>query len=377
MGSEKSIFMRVLALSSYPIEAAATRFRIEQFMRPLHDRGIEVELSPFLDGNGFRQLYSSGGAPKKAKSVFGGVAARVGQTLRSKRYDLLLVQREAMPFGPGVFEWLYRTAGRLPLVLDLDDATYVPYESPTYGKVGSYLKFFGKTNRLIDRADLVICGNRFIAKYVDSRGSRSVVIPTVVDTSVFTPGPSESEIPRMGWIGTHSTFPFLERIFPILQRLATKHRFKLRIVGSGRRNVELEGVEVENLEWHLEREVADFRSLDIGLYPISVSASANDDWLAGKSGFKAVQYMAVGVPSVMSPVGVCGEMGEPGVTHLNAATDTDWYNRLEKLLSEPGLRQQMGERARMYALEHFSLDKHAEMLADALKSVHEKATVRS
>ncbi|HJS51235.1 MAG TPA: hypothetical protein VJ781_04990, partial [Pyrinomonadaceae bacterium] len=289
-----------------------------------------------------------------------------------KKYDLLMIQREAMPFGPGVFEWIHQIVGRLPIVLDLDDATYVPYESPTYGKLGSYLKFFGKTNRLIDRADLVVCGNRFIAKHVESRGSRTLVIPTIVDTDVFTPAPKANEIPVIGWIGTHSTFPFLERIFPILRKLASKYPFRLKIVGSGRRSVKIDDVVVETHEWKLEREVADFQSLDVGLYPISVSPSANDDWLAGKSGFKAVQYMSVGVASVISPVGVCGEIGVAGTTHLNARTDEDWYNNLEKLLSEPESRQRIGKSARTYALEHFSLEKHVEMLASALRSVRYK-----
>ena len=352
-----------MALSSFPVEAAATRFRVEQFIQPLRERDIEIELSPFLDGAGFKQLYSKSGSANKAANVFRAVAARTAKTFRSRRYDLLFIQRESMPFGPGIFEWLYRTMGRLPIVLDLDDATYVPYESPTYGKLGSYLKFFGKTNRLIDRAELVVCGNRFIAAHVESRGTPSIIIPTIVDTDVFAPAARTNEIPILGWIGTHSTFPFLEQIFPILRRLARKYEFKVKVVGSGRSKVSIEGAEVENLEWKLEREVADFQSLDIGLYPISVSPSANDDWLAGKSGFKAVQYMSVGVPSVISPVGVCAEIGKAGQTHLNATTDEDWYNDLEKLLSEPESRQGIGKNARAYALEHFSLNDHDDLFA--------------
>ena len=366
--------MRVLGVCSYPIEAAATRFRLDQYVEPLREHGIKLTVRPFLGSAEFRQLYRKSGFSKllfpTARSVF----RRFRDVLESGSYDLLYVQREAMPFGPGFFEWIYQTVGRLPTVLDLDDATYIPYESPTYGKLGSYLKFFSKTNRLIDRADLVISGNRFIAKHVESRGSDTVVIPTIVDTDVFTPAAKGNEVPVMGWIGTHSTFPFLERIFPILHELAGKFRFRLKIVGSGRPAVDIPGIEIENLEWRLDREVIDFQTLDIGLYPISVSSSANDDWLAGKSGFKAIQYMSVGVPSVISPVGVCGEIGEAGATHLNAATDKDWYNHLDKLLSEPEVRVRMGQSARRYAEEHFSLPKHAVILANTLRSVRGKHT---
>lgn len=361
--------MKILALTSYPEEAAATRFRVGQFIGPLATRGIEIELRPFLDGDQFRSLYRSGNTAAKLAGMAGSISKRIGGLANARQYDLLFVQREAMFFGPAIFEWLYQRIGRMPMVLDLDDATYVPYDSPTYGRIGSFLKFFGKTNRLIDRADLVICGNRFIAEYVEKRGTRTVVIPTIVDTDQFIPIDKTNAVPVLGWIGTHSTFPFLTKLFPVLSDLALKHTFRLKIVGSGAESVEIPGIEIENLQWDLEREIADFQLLDIGLYPMSVSDSANDDWLAGKSGFKAVQYMAVGIPSVMSPVGVCAEMGETGKTHFNAETPQDWYNHLDKLLSDRDLRVRMGENARRYAVEHFSLGKHSQTLADAFESV--------
>jgi glycosyltransferase involved in cell wall biosynthesis len=108
--------------------------------------------------------------------------------------------------------------------------------------------------------------------------------------------------PTIGWIGTHTTLPYLEAIAPALEELATRHRFKLKVVG-GARSLNLRGVEVEELNWSLDREVEDFRSLDIGLYPL-----ADDEWSRGKSGFKAVQYLSCGVPFIASPVGVVGEM---------------------------------------------------------------------
>jgi glycosyltransferase involved in cell wall biosynthesis len=361
--------MKVLTLATYPSEAAATRFRVEQFVQPLVSRGINIDVRPFLSGEQFGSLYREGGTAGKLIGMAGSVVRRIGGLLSTGRYDLLFIQREAMPFGPAVFEYLFQKIGRLPMVLDLDDATYVRYVSPTYGRLGSALKFFGKTDNLIDRADLVISGNRFIAEYVERRGSTSIVIPTIVDTDIFRPIVKDNEVPVIGWIGTHSTFPFIEKIFPVMRELTKKHQFKLLLVGSGRETVVLEGVEVETVRWSLEREVSDFQGLDIGLYPISTSASASEDWLAGKSGFKAIQYMAVGLPFVMSPVGVCGEIGVHGETHFNAESDEDWYNYLDALLSDQELRLKMGVNSRRYSIEHFHMERHAETLAQALNSV--------
>jgi glycosyltransferase involved in cell wall biosynthesis len=283
-----------------------------------------------------------------------------------------------MIFGPPVVEWLSTKLGGVPVVLDLDDATYVPYDSPTYGRLGAALKWFRKTDDLIRWARVVTCGNRNIAEYVSRKGTRAVVIPTVVDTDIFRPAPEagtgapEGEAgdrpPVLGWIGTHSTFPFLESIFPVLRELAREHRFRLKVVGAGAHQPELPGVEVEYLDWKLDREVEDFRSLDVGLYPLTALGNAPNEWLAGKSGFKAVQYMAVGVPFVVTPVGVCAEMGEAGATHLAATTPDEWRAALASLLSDAHLRRRMGEAGRRHALEHYGLRAQAEKLAAALRS---------
>lgn len=359
--------MKVLALCSYPVEAAATRFRLAQFVEPLSEFGIELDVRPFLSGSRFQNLYGPGRSIENFFGLITPALRRISLIAASRKYDLLLVQREAMFFGPAVFEWLYRVVGRIPMVLDLDDATYVRYVSPSYGRLGSSLKFFGKTDSLIRSSAIVICGNRHIAQYVESLGQKAVVIPTVVDTEVFRPVEKHNEVPVLGWIGTHSTFPFLKWIFPVLESLAKKHRFALRVVGAGVDEIAVDGVEVSNLPWQLDREVEDFQSVDIGLYPMTLSSSASNEWLLGKSGFKAIQYMAVGVPFVMSPIGVASELGDPGVTHLNATTPDDWYTHLDKLLSDESLRARMGKAGRQHSLEEFTVSRQAELLAKTLK----------
>ncbi|MEZ5428959.1 MAG: glycosyltransferase family 4 protein [Pyrinomonadaceae bacterium] len=362
--------MKVLGLCSYPIESAATRYRLTQFTSPLAAQGIDLTVSPFLDSRQFSLLYRNKSLTGKIVELWKPLMRRFAEVLKGRKFDLILIQREAMFFGPAFFEGLFRLVGKYPLILDLDDATYIRYVSPTYGKIGSFFKFFGKTDALIKKSAVVTCGNRFIADYVEKKGTKAVVIPTVVDTDRFRPAEERIEsAPVIGWIGTHSTFPFLKSIFPVLEKLAEKHDFVLKIVGAGVDKVELNGVKVQNLPWKLDRELSDFQSFDIGLYPMTTISSANEEWLAGKSGFKAIQYMAVGIPFVMTPVGVCAEIGRPGETHFNALTDEDWYNALVKLLSAESLRQRMGEQSRACSLEHYTVGAQAEILARTLHCV--------
>jgi glycosyltransferase involved in cell wall biosynthesis len=370
----EALAMNVLALASYPIEAAATRYRLAQFVGPLRECGIEVSVRPFLDSQLFASLYDRKHLPGTAMGLLKAALKRLADATAARKSDVLLLQREAVLFGPPLIEWLATKLARCPMVLDLDDATYVPYTSPSFGRVARTLKWFSKTDDLIRWSKIVTCGNRAIAEYVSSKGVLARIIPTVVDTDRFRPKEHSDtdDLPVLGWVGTHSTLPYLESIVPTLEQLARSHRFRLKVVGSGRPCVSIPGVEVENLHWRLEREVEDFRSFDIGLYPIDAQLYANR-WAAGKSGFKAIQYMAVGIPYVATPVGASAEIGEVGVTHFCASTSEEWANSLETLLNDPERRRTMGAAGRRHAIEHYNLPAQTKKLAQALRDAAESS----
>ena len=358
--------MKVLGLASYPVQAAATRYRLEQFIDPLAKRGIELSVRPFLTAQLFEKLYQRQALARTSLGLMYSALLRLGDLTLIPGVDVVLIQREAMMFGPPLFEWFAARVLRRPMVLDLDDATYVSYTSATYGRLGRTLKWFSKTDDLIRWAKIVTCGNRAIAEYVTNKGATARLIPTVVDTDLFCPLPRRNDGSTVvGWIGTHSTFPYLESIFPVLQDLAKTYQFRLKIVGAGRQEVRVAGVEVENLEWDLAREIPDFQSFDIGLYPIESSLYAAK-WATGKSGFKAIQYMAVGIPYVSTPVGASAEIGEVGTTHFSATNADEWRNALALLLSDTDKRRRMGMAGREYATKHYCLHDQADKLASAL-----------
>jgi glycosyltransferase involved in cell wall biosynthesis len=363
--------MKVLALSSYPMEAAATRFRIGQYIEPLREKGIYIDLRPFLDQRSFSSFYSSGNRIGKALSLLPSLTQRFS-LLSPSRYDAVFVQREAMLIGPPLFEWYFSSIKEIPMILDLDDATYVPYESPSFGRLGSLLKSFGKADWLIDHAKTVVCGNNYIADYVTSRGGNAVILPTTVDGSIFKPITKSERVPVIGWIGTHSTYPLLEKVFPVLERLAKTNQFILRVIGSGCQEISIPGVRVEIIDWNQAREPFDFADLDIGLYPLSVVSNAPAEWLAGKSGFKAIQYLAVGIPFVMTPIGVCTTIGRHGVTHFNADSAEEWFAHLQCLLSSFEMRKTMGSSGRELFKSEYSLSSNIDVLATAITDLMNK-----
>ena len=364
--------MKVLGLCAAPEISASTRYRMAQYVEPLRRRGIDLEVRPFLSSEQYARFYENTGTAARLGVVAGPLVRRFFDALDARGADVIFVQREALFFGPAIFEWIARNLGRSPMVLDLDDAVHIPYRSERYGRLGTALKFFGKTDALIRKSRVVICGGRPLAEYVGRLGAKSVVVPTVVDPKEFAPNESENDPPVVGWIGTASTAPFLRSIMPAIRRSARKHDLLLRVRGAGDVPLDLEGINADLQPWRLETEIADFRSIDIGLYPLVETDAVPRAYLEGKSGFKAVQYLTLGIPYIVSPVGVAGEIGEAGITHLYARNEQEWEAALDLLLSDPDLRRRMGEAGRKHALQHYDLEKWADRLADVLRTAASK-----
>jgi len=360
----RPVKVRTVALATFPIEAAATRFRVAQFIPALSEANVEVTLLPFLTAADFEGLYDRERFVGTAFRLLFALFRRLAQLPVILAADVLFIQREAMLFGPPWIEWLAARVARVPIVLDLDDPTWIPIASPVYGRYATLLKFPAKTDWLTRQAQAVICGSETIAGRVRAAGVRAVVLPTIVDSSIFTPAAERElrDLPVVGWIGTHGTWAYLRSIFPALEQVAESVPFRLRIVGSGQQTQTLRGIEVEILPWRMDREVHDFQSLDVGLYPLP-----DEEWAQGKSGLKAIQYLACGVPYVASPIGVVREIGIPGVTHLAASTQDEWRAALERLLRDGDERRRMGAAGRRYMLDHYAIGDFARRIGEVLR----------
>jgi glycosyltransferase involved in cell wall biosynthesis len=172
-------------------------------------------------------------------------------------------------------------------------------------------------------------------------------------------------------VGHPTNLHYLRSLEPALANLARRYaHLTLRVVCS--EPFESAVIPVENVRWSLEDEVANFRALDIGLMPLD-----DDPWTRGKCGYKALQYMAAGVPVVCSPVGMNVEIVTEGKTGLLAGDLSGWERQIARLVDCPALRQRLGVAGQDAALRDYSLSRMAPRLATLLTARAPAATRRS
>jgi glycosyltransferase involved in cell wall biosynthesis len=353
--------MRVLVLARDPVgRMPAQRFRFEQYVGPLAARGIAMEFEPLMAGSTTDVLYEPGHVGRKVAGVARGAGLRLAQIGRSRRYDVAFVAREGFPLGPA---WVERalTAAGLPFVFDFDDAVWLPHGSAA-NRLIAPLKFAGKTASACRLATVVTAGNGYLAEWARRFNPRVRVLPTTVDTDRFRRESSPEPRPDplvIGWSGSHSTAAHLRPLMPVLADLQRRRGVRLVVIGAP--PFAAEGAEVEFVPWTEADEVEQLGRLDIGVMPLP-----DTEWARGKCGLKALTYMALGIPTVMSPVGVNVDIAQGGAAWL-ADGPQEWTSALERLLDEPDTRRELGAAGRRRVEERYSVTRNVQGYADALQ----------
>lgn len=355
--------MRVLALMPALYDTSpGQRYRLEQWEPLLRERGVEITFASFEDEDLHALLYKRGMMRKKLQLVTRGLGRRLSLVRKVKQYDLVYILREAALLGPPVFERLIAQSG-VPIVFDFDDAIFVSYRSPSNGYL-SYLKFASKTKTICRIASHVMVGNPYLAEYARQVNQRVTVIPTTIDTEKYrVPERREkSGPPVIGWTGSYSTVQHLDTMRGALKKLAEQESFRLRVIGTPA--YDCPPVDVEALPWRAATELQDLSEIDIGMMPLP-----DDRWSKGKCGLKALQFMALGIPTICSPVGVNTDIIQDDQNGFIAATEDEWVEKLGRLLRSAELRQRLGQAGRATVEEQYSAITQTPRVYEIFKSV--------
>ncbi len=320
---------RILFLVPYPLGIAPSqRFRFEQYFPKLRAAGFEFDVKPYLDERAMIYLYEPGNFLRKVWKVKWGLLKRFVQLFSLWKYDFVFIHREAAPIGPPIFEWLIAKVFRKKVIFDFDDAIWLKNTSST-NSVISWFKRYRNAENVCSWAWKVSCGNDYLAGHAQQFARQVVVNPTTIDTENHHNRMKSyvGEKVTIGWTGTHSTIKYLDPIIPILQQLEQEFDFNFLVIADRRPDFELKSLRFS--PWNKETEIDDLLKMDVGVMPLE-----DDKWAKGKCGFKALQYMALGIPAIVSPVGVNTKIVDPGVNGWICSSGAEWEQTLRQILEK-------------------------------------------
>ncbi len=315
--------------------------------------GFTIDFHPFVNEAGWRILYTQDNLARKSLFILVGYLHRIGLLFTAvPRADFVFIHREASPVGPPFLEFLIARILRKKIIYDFDDAIWLPNTSEE-NALAAGIKWHGKVASICRWSYVVSAGNQYLASFARTYNSRVFINPTTVDTENVhkSPAPKDSSdrVVHIGWTGSHSTLKYLHLIEPLMVQLEQEFPDKVRFVVIADRAPMLRVKNMLFVQWRKESEIADLGLLDIGIMPLT-----DDPWAKGKCGLKALQYMAMGIPTVASPVGVNKEIIEQGVSGYLCDTPETWLMHLRKLILDVDLRRQLGDAGRRKVVANYS-----------------------
>lgn len=350
---------KILFICPYPLnKVASQRFRFEQYFPALSSQGFEVEVQPLFTESDWRQI-KEGSLLTQFLISLKGTFSRVGILFKIHRFDFVFIHREALPFGPPLLEWIICRMFKKHVVYDFDDAIWMT-DNTNESFVMKWLRCRSKVASICRWSYKVSVGNRYLAEFAQAYNDNVVVNPTTIDTvNVHNPTlyPNKDFLKNknaingkvIGWTGSFSTLKYLEQLYPVIEKLHKKiPDVTILVIADQPPKPGLPNLIFKR--WSKLTEALDLAMIDVGIMPLP-----DDEWTKGKCGFKALQYMSMEVPAVVSPVGVNTTIIANGVNGFLCSNDEEWLNHLTLLLQDEYTRSKTGKAGRQTVVEHYSV----------------------
>ncbi len=360
----------VLYLENFPVENAGYQYRAGKWAEILNNNNISAKVLTIEESKEkFDTLIQN-----TQRLLIKSMLIRWIQVLMSIRYQTIIVRRELLLYNEygNLFmeKMLFNMHQKKNVILDFDDDIAASKKQPKkitswYGKL--MLENGNKFNETLKIYQRFIVGSEYLKTLVIKRSENTkpeniVVIPTCVDYNKYTPKKYffKDNIIHFGWIGGNHNLPLLENIIPSLNKISSHYDIELIIIAGKNPNFRTR-FPITFLEWSMETEIENLLKIDIGLMP-----TLNDMRSKGKCGFKLIQYMGLGIPSIASNVGANKEI----ITHNKngwLVNNTTWEQIIENILLEKENWNKLGENARKRICNNYTFKANTNKYIKAIR----------
>ena len=361
----------ILFLENFPLNNAGYQYRAKKWAELLNQNGFYCEVltcaTPEFD---FSRAWSS---DEYFRFYVKNISLKFRHCIYARKFQTVVVRRELLMFNDygNLFMEKFLLKIHPNVILDFDDDIAAAKNQPKkisnwYGKL--LLEDGNKFNNSLKLYKRFIVASDYLKQKVLHENPclepiKVLVIPTCVDYDKY-PGkhyPDRIEEITFGWIGGDHNYHLLDTIIPILDKLASNHKFKLLVIGGQlyKRNCNFE---IEFQSWSLETEVANLYKIDVGLMPLKNNATAK-----GKGGFKLIQYMGLGIVSIANDVTINSQIINHENNSFLVRSEQDWFKAFYRILNNEFSLSEMGCRAKEKIHKHYTfaanLDKYMRFIS--------------
>ncbi|WP_018341400.1 glycosyltransferase family 4 protein [Cytophaga aurantiaca] len=355
---------RIVVVCPHPEGVApGQRLKYEQYFQHFRENGYDIAIEPFMSNRFWDIVYKKGNTLEKIFWTIYGYIKRIALLPFLPFYDGVYLFLNVTPFGFPILEGLY-TKLNPNVIYDIDDLVFLGKTSKVNSLV-SLLKRPEKYTYLMQQAKQVIVCTPYLEKFALERNSNVTDISSTINTDTYIPVNTYSNDKPLviGWSGSHSTLKYFYLLKDILLELRREYNFKILVFGVD--ECRIEGLDIEVVPFHQTMEVPTLQRLDIGLYPLPL----DEQWVYGKSGLKALQYMALGIPTVATSIGANLRIIENNESGLLVTSKEEWLFVLKQLLDDSQMRKRIGLNGNKKVVAEYSIHANKHIYLKILDSV--------
>lgn len=255
-------------------------------------------------------------------------------------------------------------------------------------RIKSGLKTLNETvDEALGIADLVTCSTEFLAEEYRKLNKNVIVLPNCIDPFLFDePLYNETDVVRIGITGSIGVTNDLNVAEPIIRHYENDPRVRLVFFSLPPRDedemmrqiyaAEYEFLDTINVEWHpFEQLPGYFQKLNELRLDMMIIPRDDSYFNRCKSNIKFLEASMCGIPVVAQsfPDGKSPyEVNPQDKEHLLLATDTaSWIENIERLIADKELRRSMGQEAREYVTDTYSIERNGHLWLEAYQTMYE------
>jgi glycosyltransferase involved in cell wall biosynthesis len=284
--------------------------------------------------------------------VFKRYLKRIFQLLTISRKDIIVViEYELFPYFPPLFEYILKWRS-IKFILDYDDAIFHNYDSSTNKLVKLF--FSNKIANISKIANHIITGSPYLTNYFLKFNKNLTEIPTSLEFEKYI-NINTIEVDNsftIGWLGSNSTSKNLNSLIPVFQKISNKYRNVIFAFCGINNDVASNFIDFnfKIIEWSSSNELGFLNNIQVGIMPLELNKFNN-----GKCGFKLIQYMAMGKPTISTPLEANIKIDHQN-GNLFANTQEEWYSCFENIIQHYDPFKIIGYKNRQIIKDEYSIE---------------------